>query len=237
MSIQGLSNEILIQLINHLHRLDALCLRGTCRKFHTFIGGLAPGEALDLETEMNDSCIQPLACSKCNLLRRFGRFTIRNRRGKRGRGGHQAAERFCLDCGLKCDENGHRIYSRGTILNCSWETYIVCIQCENLGLHDDQHYNLCPDCWSIQEYGPKYLRKPDSESESGMPHGTVPVDGKEMAIAIHNKILSAEALSNQNKSLHAEAKAYNASVKRKRHAEELKIKAKVQKVEAQKKGQ
>ena len=156
--LQALPNEIKLDVVASLPRLDQLCLKLTCRACFPLVPDIDPTEAFDLEADLRLKvwAKDPLACSNCLRLRSRDKFIDKQKRGDFNRGGRKGHSRICIDCGLIPDDTGHALYSRATWLKIGKVSHIVCIQCGKIGRCENGKGEVCPECWHLK-FHPKLV--------------------------------------------------------------------------------
>jgi hypothetical protein len=123
--------ELQLNVIDHLPFEDAIHLRMTSRKYHSFI--LKPSHQQLLAAEQTDWAIGKdlFACCYCLQLRLSTKFSETMISKKRARGRGRASMRFCIECGLSVPWKNlsARGYSRGNRIRVKGKDYEVCKNC------------------------------------------------------------------------------------------------------------
>ena len=223
--LELLPAEVKNQILEKLPRIDRLCIKCTCRTFWPVVDPPTRNGAFQLEKHRHFNWRTPslppgpLACGRCGYLKPYRKFTNKNTKRDRARGGSLAKTRVCIDCGLTKDSTGYALYSRGTFLTIGKETMQVCMQCEKLDRHVKGHDDLCAECWEQSQKQEVFTVALMDGAASGDDEYLQKHNSKK-----RTRSMCAEEANKFNKRLKAEAKHYVAGLKRKRNADKRKAK-------------
>lgn len=112
---------------------------------------ILPGVSKRFEAASGLSCSAKFfACKDCLRLRPRSKFAnhvtrdMKRKRKRRGIGGMDADQRFCIDCGIK--EN--RFY-RGEYIEIGYEGFVLCVDCGEFRAKAKERgeRRRCQDCW------------------------------------------------------------------------------------------
>ncbi|KFY45634.1 hypothetical protein V494_00859 [Pseudogymnoascus sp. VKM F-4513 (FW-928)] len=134
--------EIQTAILTHLQSFDPYALRLTNRHYYALIPPPTHAELLSAETSETGF----LACVGCTRLRPIAAFSSKMIMKKRGPGGAQAHNRFCIECGRRPIPGPHR-YVLGSRWKENGASFVRCLRCGVIGrAPEDQRVPLCFSC-------------------------------------------------------------------------------------------
>lgn len=131
--------ELHLGIIENLELQDRISLASTNCYFRSIITPPTHFEYLVAESDVWAKSRALFACSDCACFRRFEEFADDMKKGKRTRGGLDAAARLCLRCGVNS-----RLYVPGTTVVIYGKPYVLCQFCMTFTDHFNQ--GACTEC-------------------------------------------------------------------------------------------
>jgi hypothetical protein len=131
--LMRLPAEMHLNIIDKLELQDTIVLARTNRYFRSIIPTPTHEELLKAEADDWARNHGLYACSGCVNLRRFEEFADDMKKGKRSRGGVEATERLCLQCGV-----ARGLYTHG-------KDHVLCQLCTTFTDRTARHA-VCESC-------------------------------------------------------------------------------------------
>lgn len=132
--------ELHLGIIDKLELHDTIILACTNRYFRTMIPAPTLEDILKAEVDTWARDRRLYACSGCVSLRRFEDYADDMKKGKRSRGGAEAKDRLCLQCGV-----ARGLYTHGVSINIYGRRHVLCQLC---GMFTDRttRHTVCKAC-------------------------------------------------------------------------------------------
>lgn len=152
-NLLSLPSELKNYIVEELDFPAVICLKLACRLFNSIIPRLTSNQLLRAERTTYAAKKDLYACSGCLRLRPGHEFADKMVLDKRRRrGGAQACNRFCLDCGISSTPGKAR-YTKGSRITVQGLVRVICLKCGQfqIGIQDMSNVQLCFFCWDGEE--------------------------------------------------------------------------------------
>ncbi|KAJ5614582.1 hypothetical protein N7528_008236 [Penicillium herquei] len=148
-TICDLPTEILLIVAHHLDAFSLIWLQRSCQLFRGIIPSPTHLDIIEAETTQFGTENDLYACQDCLRLRPRTKFADNMVKRKKAKGGHNAKERWCVDCGINPRPGTNR-YTAGNIITVLGEPYVICLRCRKFreGASDTgKPLFVCYFCW------------------------------------------------------------------------------------------
>lgn len=144
-SLTNLAGELQNIIVNKLHPSAAIALSQTSRHFHACVNlhRLPFSEVFKWlqEKEQLSTISGDYACYICLRLKPRSGFAKGQTRTPRGKSGHNARARICLDCGFSTG-----MHTPGSMIKIGGELQVLCMGCENSRKRFCMSCRWCDSC-------------------------------------------------------------------------------------------
>lgn len=144
-SLTNIAGELQNIIVARLHPSAAIALSQTSRHFHACVNlhRLPSSEVVNWlqEKEQLSTIFEDYACYTCLRLKPRSDFAKGQTRTPRGKSGHNARARICLDCGLSTG-----MHTPGSMMEIGGQLQVLCMGCETLRKRSCLSCRWCDSC-------------------------------------------------------------------------------------------